>query len=316
MKNFFDNQRILSVIWNRKFHFIIVGIIAFVLAYIFSLPVFIQPKFKSNARIYPSNLFELSEESRTEQMLEILGSRDIKFQVIDAFGLDTVYEISKEDPMYNTYMLLEYDVNVSMNKTKFETVEIAVLDKDPQRASDMCDSIIHFYNQKVKELHSLKVFEVVKLSEEILNKKSVELDSLLARLNDLRTETGILNYDAQVKEVTRGYMTALANNRGTSSDTKEIKKIYNNLQKFGADSYITEKRMAKTLSVVDSLKFLHEELLIEANKNITYSHVVEYPVPAEKKAYPVRWLIALATVASAVFVALLIFLVLDYRKEG
>ncbi len=315
MKNFFDNQRILSVIWNRKIHFIIVGIIAFILAFIFSLPVFIQPKFKSNARIYPSNLFELSEESRTEQMLEILGSRDIKFRVIEAFGLDTVYEIDKEDPMYNTYMLMEYDENVSMNKTKFETVEIAVLDKDPQRASDMCDSIIHFYNQKVKELHSLKVFEVVKLSEEILNKKSKELDSLLIRVNELRTESGILNYNAQVKEVTRGYMTALANNRGTSSDTKEIKRIYNNLQKFGADSYITEKRMAKTLSVVDSLKFLHEELLIEANKNITYSHVVEYPVPAEKKAYPVRWLIALATVASAVFVALLIFLVLDYRKE-
>ena len=315
MKNFFDNQRILSVIWNRKFHFIIIGIIAFVLAFIFSLPVFIQPKFKSNARIYPSNLFELSEESRTEQMMEILSSRDIKFQVIEAFGLDTVYEIDKEDPMYNTYMLMEYDVNVSMNKTKFETVEIAVLDKDPQRASDMCDSIIHFYNQKVKELHSLKVFEVVKLSEEMLNRKSHELDSLLIRVNDLRTQTGILNFNAQVKEVTRGYMTALANNRGTSSDTKEIKKIYSNLQKFGADSYVTEKRMAKTLSVVDSLKFLHEELLIEANKNITYSHVVEYPVPAEKKAYPVRWLIALATVASAVFVALLIFLVLDYRKE-
>ena len=315
MKNFFDNQRILSVIWNRKFHFIIIGIIAFVLAFIFSLPVFIQPKFKSNARIYPSNLFELSEESRTEQMMEILSSRDIKFQVIEAFGLDTVYEIDKEDPMYNTYMLMEYDVNVSMNKTKFETVEIAVLDKDRQRASDMCDSIIHFYNQKVKELHSLKVFEVVKLSEEMLNRKSHELDSLLIRVNDLRTQTGILNFNAQVKEVTRGYMTALANNRGTSSDTKEIKKIYSNLQKFGADSYVTEKRMAKTLSVVDSLKFLHEELLIEANKNITYSHVVEYPVPAEKKAYPVRWLIALATVASAVFVALLIFLVLDYRKE-
>ena len=315
MKNFFDNQRIVSVIWNRKFHFIIVGIIAFVLAFIFSLPIFIQPEFKSNARIYPSNLFELSEESRTEQMLEILNSRDIKMKMFEAFRLDTVYDIDINDPFYNTYMLDEYDANVTLSKTKFETVEISVLDEDPQRASDMCDSIIHFYNLKVKDLHSRKVWEVVKTSETRLNDKKIERDSLIVSLNKQRDKYGFINYGSQVKEVTRGYMTALANGKGGSSDTKTIRNLYDNLQKFGTEYYMTEQRMNNMVSVVDSLKYLLYDLTLEAKKNITYSHVVEYPVPAEKKSYPVRWLIALASVASAVFVALLVFLVLDYRKE-
>jgi len=43
--------------------------------------------------------------------------------------------------------------------------------------------------------------------------------------------------------------------------------------------------------------------------------VVEYPVPADKKSYPVRWLIVAFSAFSAVFVALLVFLVLDYRKK-
>jgi uncharacterized protein involved in exopolysaccharide biosynthesis len=55
--------------------------------------------------------------------------------------------------------------------------------------------------------------------------------------------------------------------------------------------------------------------LNEYEKEITYCHVVEYPVVADKKAYPVRWLIVAFTAFSAVFFAFLLFLVLDYRKK-
>jgi uncharacterized protein involved in exopolysaccharide biosynthesis len=55
--------------------------------------------------------------------------------------------------------------------------------------------------------------------------------------------------------------------------------------------------------------------LAEYEKEITYSHVVENPFPADKKAYPVRWLIVAFSTLSAVFFSLLVFLILDYRKE-
>jgi len=42
---------------------------------------------------------------------------------------------------------------------------------------------------------------------------------------------------------------------------------------------------------------------------------VEYPFPADKKSYPVRWIIVAFSTISAVFLALLVFLVLDYRKN-
>jgi capsular polysaccharide biosynthesis protein len=56
MNDFFDNRRILEIVWNRRIHFIIVGIIAVVLAAIFSSPFFITPKFKSSSRFIPSTL--------------------------------------------------------------------------------------------------------------------------------------------------------------------------------------------------------------------------------------------------------------------
>ena len=146
MNNFFDNQRILSLIWNRKFHFIIIGVIAVLLSAVFSGPTFIKPKYKSTARIYPSNLGEMSEESNTEQMLEIVNSNTVKFRMFEAFYLKDIFKISKDDPHYLTYTFDIYNENIKTTKTQNETVEIKVLALNPQIASDMCDSIIHFYN--------------------------------------------------------------------------------------------------------------------------------------------------------------------------
>jgi uncharacterized protein involved in exopolysaccharide biosynthesis len=42
---------------------------------------------------------------------------------------------------------------------------------------------------------------------------------------------------------------------------------------------------------------------------------VEKPFAADKKSYPVRWIIVMFSLVSAVFMAMLVFLVLDYRKE-
>ena len=314
MENFFDNRRILNLIWKRRFHFIIIGLIAIVLSAIFSGPTFITPKFKSTARVYPTNLWTLSNESETEQMLEVLNSNDIKFRMFDAFDLDQVYKVNKEDPNYITYMLDIYNTNVSVSKTEYETAEIKVEDENPNRASNMCDSIIHFYNQKVRELHKAKDKEMVDISYKALNDKRGELSKIETRLDSIRKATGILSFNEQVPELTRGYMSALASGRGSASDTKKIEKLYNDFSVSGSKAAHLENQYNRTMQVIDSLTNVYERYMVEFEKDITYSHVVEYPFPADKKSYPVRWLIVFLSTFSAVFVGLLAFLVLDYNK--
>ncbi|HKL32469.1 MAG TPA: Wzz/FepE/Etk N-terminal domain-containing protein [Tangfeifania sp.] len=315
MNDFFDNQRILQVIWKRKFHFIVIGIAAVILAAIFSGPAFIKPKFKSTARVYPTNnIAVLSEESETEQLLELLGSRDIKLKMFDVFNLGEVYNISKDDPYYLTYMLDIYNTNVNISKTKFETVEIEVLDYDPARAAAMCDSLIRFYNDKVGDMYSLKHIEVVEITEKYINNKSKELDSISNMLQQLRNETGIIS-TSQLERITEGYMSALAANKGESSGAREIKQKMDYLKDYSDDIFVLEMKFNKYNQLIDSLRTVKEVQVLEAEKDITYAHIVEYPVPADKKSYPVRWLIAAFSTVSAVFLALLVFLVLDYRKE-
>ena len=315
MNELFDNQKYLLVIRKRFLHFMVIGVAAIVLSAIFSSPFFITPKFKSSARVYPINLAVMSTESETEQLLEIISSNDIKFRVFDSFQLNEVYGIPKEDPQYVTNMLSEYNSNVSAKKTEFETVELSVLDEDPVRACRMCDSIIHYYNVKVREMHTVKNWEMVKILSDNIQLRTRERDSLLQLINQNRERYQILDFNTQVREVTRGYMEALAAGKENSPGGREIKKLYDNFSGKGGESLILERRFVITTQAIDSLKFLYDINLSEANKKITYCHVVEKPLPADKKAYPVRWMLVAMTLFSSLFLALLLFITLEYYRK-
>lgn len=315
MNDFFDNQRVIQVILNHFLHFVIIGVVAVVLAALFSSPFFIKPKFRSTARIYPVNLAVTSTESESEQMLEIINSNDIKIKMFDAFNLDKVYKISRDDPKYLTYMLGKYNSNVSVRKSDFETVEIRVLDESAERAAAMCDSIIHFYNLKVREMHSIKNWELATVARNSMKKWASERDSILDLIKGENDRINLLDFETQVREVTRGYMGALSEGSGNSPGKREIKQLYENLSSNGGEIMMLQSQFKQALTIIDSLKLVYEMNVSEAHKKITYCFIVEKPVVADKKAYPVRWIIAALTTFSALFLALLFFMVADYKRN-
>jgi len=74
MNSYLNNKNLLDLAVKWKYHLGIIAIIAAVIAIVFSAPTFLKPKYRSFAIVYPVNLGEYSEESYTEQMLEILNS--------------------------------------------------------------------------------------------------------------------------------------------------------------------------------------------------------------------------------------------------
>jgi capsular polysaccharide biosynthesis protein len=317
MTNFFDNQNLLEIIWKWKKHLMIVGALAVLFSAIFSSSVFIQPKYKSTARVYPSfNIYTFSDESESEQLLEFINSQDIKFRVIDAFNLADVYKISKSDPLYQTYILSEFNDNVSFKKTEYETIEISVLDADPKRACAMCDSIILFLDDKIRSVHKIKYDEVIKIASADLKKVDNEIDSIKGKMDVLRKDYKILDYESQAKEVTRGMVNVLAEQKKNTSGGKELQEWMKNLSEKGGEYEILASFQKRSLVERDSIKKVYDQALSNSKKKINYGQRVQSPVPADKKAYPVRWLIVLASTFSALFVALLVILVLENRKKA
>ena len=316
MANFFDDQNLLEILWKWKKHLIIVGVLAIVFSSLFSSSLFIQPKFKSTARIYPSfNIYTYSDESESEQLLEISNSQDIKFKVIEAFNLADEYKINKQDPLYQTYILAEFNDNVGFKKTEYETVEISVLDTDPKRACLMCDSIVSFVNEKINSLHRVKFEEVARSSGIGLKKINHEIDSLEEKLNFLRGTYKILDYKSQTEQITKGMVKVLSEGKKNTSGAKELEQWMKNLQEKGGEYDLLAKAQKNCISERDSIKTAYDRSISNVKNNLVYGHLVQSPVPADKKSYPVRWLIVLISTFAALFAAMLVILFLENQKK-
>lgn len=316
MTNYFNNQNLLKIVWKWKKHLIIVGILAILLSAFFSSALFIKPKYKSTARIYPSkNIYVFSEESQSEQLLEIISALDIKLRVIDAFNLSDVYKISKQEPQYLTYMLTEFNDNVKFKKTEFETIEIQVLDTDPKRACAMCDSIITFLDDKVRSLHRLKYEEVVKIARKDYAFLSHQIDSVEEKLNFLRKNYQIIDYSTQAKEITKGMVKVLSDQKKGTPGGKHIEKWMNDFIDKGGEYLLLDQQQRLLVTQRGDLKKVLDAAISDATKKIVYGLKVESPVPADKKAYPARMFIVLISTLAALFVALLAILVIENKRN-
>jgi len=314
MESQFYNINILHLLLKWKYHIGIIVLIAIVLSAIFSGPVFITPKFKSYAVVYPSNIAPYSDENETEQMLQIIQSRDITDQIIEMYNLSEHYKIDKDYKYYYTTMLWEYSQNVSISKTPNEAVSIEVRDKDPQTACNMVNSMIDLYNNKVRELHEEKFGEVVQMYERALTKKENYIDSLKLRLQELGVNYGLLDFSHQSEQVTRGHLKTFDGAGSSRVNEKEVEKLKNNLEDKGG-----ELMLLRNLLNTESIKYIdmkneYDIAKMDYDRKFTYTNVITKPYVADKKAYPVRWLIVVVTALAAFFVTFISILILENFK--
>lgn len=315
MKNsFFDVSEIVSAIGRWKKHLIIVGLISLAASILFSSPWFIKPKFKSFALIYPSNLIVYSTESATEQMLQLAQSSDIRNWVIQAFDLFKHYEIDTvKNKYFRTEVIKTYEENVSIKKTEFETMEITVYDTDPQIAARMVDSIIHYFDIKARQLQSEKSKEVLVITQNQLEQKRQQMDSMETILKQYRTEYGLLEYKEQSREATRAYLKALR--VGNSRGAAEAQKLLNALIDKGGEFNALHEHLWRVRGDYNNLKILYENAQRDVYKKLTYANVVTAPQAADKKSFPVRWLIVVISVGASLLVAFMTLLIFNFRNQ-
>lgn len=313
MSNELSFSVIIEIIKKRLGIIAILVIVAAVASAIFSGPTFIKPQFKSRAVIYPSNLSPYGEESETEQMLQLLYATDIKDSLISKFNLYQRYHIARNSESHRFYMNETIKERVSFSATRYESVEIEVMDENPDTAKLMVDEIMHQLNVKARNIQREKYAEVVDINWNEMEKQRIRVDSIEKRLQFLRDEYGILDYMVQTEEALKGYMKMLANNTNTTN-RKKAEDILNNLIKKGGEYKKLNRLADLTRDTYYSLKRQYEEALKEYTKELTYTNVVVKPEVADKKSYPVRWVIVFTAMLATAIAALAIFIPLDRSK--
>ena len=305
MDNNFNNLSLVQLVLKWKWHIIIITVVAALCGAIFSSSKFITPLYKSVAVAYPANISPYSDESETEQMLEIINSASIMDSIVEKYNLWEDYKINKADQFAKTYMINEYRSKVKIGKTPNEAVSISVMDKDPFVACDIAKDILNFYDQKVHDLHTSKVAEVVDMYDMQLKMKQQDIDSLKQALTDLATNYGVLNYSGQLREVTRGFING-------SNKANELKQ---NLEQYGADAVDLETKIIAEANTYSLIKKDYEQNLRFFNSHLTYSNIVTEPFPADKKSFPVRWVVVALCGLGALLLSIVVIFVIENRKR-
>ena len=305
MDNNFNNLSLVQLVLKWKWHIIIITVAAALCGAIFSSSMFITPLYKSVAVAYPANISPYSDESETEQMLEIINSASIMDSVVEKYNLWEDYKINKADQFAKTYMINEYRSKIKIGKTPYEAVSVTVMDKDPFVACDIAKDILNFYDQKVHDLHTSKVAEVVDMYDMQLKMKQQDIDSLKQALTNLATNYGVLNYSGQLREVTRGFING-------SNKANELKQ---NLEQYGADAVDLETKIIAEANTYSLIKKDYEQNLRFFNSHLTYSNIVTEPFPADKKAFPVRWVVVALCGLGALLLSIVVIFVIENRKR-
>ena len=227
MNNYFDNTPLLQTISKWKWHIIIITVIAAILGAIFSGSQFITPLYKSEATIYPTHTESYSDETVTEQMLQVMQSQEIMDSVVEKFDLMKHYNIDKSYKYWKTALVGEYRTNVSISRTPYDAVIIKVYDKDPEIAYAMVYEIFDQYCKMYKRILKAQRKEQADFFHSTLEENEAFIDSLINRLSEIGQIHGVYEVPSQSREITRAFL-----NNGSS---KKLDTMMQNLGQYGPE---------------------------------------------------------------------------------
>jgi len=292
--------------------FAIVGALAAGGAALLSGPRFMVPRYKSSATVYPVNLNSYSIETRTDQLLQLMESNSIRDSVIMRFGLPRKYEVDTTANGGYFALYNEFNDRVEISKTRYESVQIEVVDEDPRQARDMVLEMLDQVNLLARRLQREKSNEVLVIAGRALEHERYKLDSVEARLNLLRQEKGLLSYEAQVKELTKGLVRALGS--GSSAQRDALQARMRDLEEKGGEFRQLTELSDLFRQNYDRLLTEYEKVVNDVTKELTYTNVVVYPEVSDKKVWPIRWLIVSTATLAALFLCFVLLVWRDHRK--
>lgn len=314
-------EDLLQFIWNKRKLIVLITAIAAIAAVIYSL--LIEEKFKSTVTLYPAmsntvaftdevhpeqSAAQFGEEEQAEQMIQVLQSAEIRNKIIEKFKLMEHYEIDTSSKIKYTSLNKMYEENVSFSRTKYGSVLIDVMDKNPQMAADMANEIANLFDNAKNRM-------INERSSEALNVAQSERDNLKNEIDGIVDSLAYLNNIGVVDKETRPTLiTALANAKDAATRNLIENKILAT-DKYGSIYSNYESKLEWMNIRLSTKDAVYEQLKSDANSAFSHKFTVETASVSEKKAYPIRWLIVVVSTISAFLFAIALLLIFEKLKE-
>ncbi|MCK5846337.1 MAG: hypothetical protein KAG84_02785 [Bacteroidales bacterium] len=325
--NSFSAISLLLFFWSKRKILIIASIIATIGSVIFSHPYFIPPKYESSVVLFPSStnsiskallgdnqgykqdLLQFGEEENAEQLLQILGSSKIRDRIIEKYNLMRHYDIDIEGNYKRTLLQKEYSSNISYRRTENMAVEITVLDIDPDTASLIANDISALLDSVkigMQKNRAMRGFEIVKREYESLSNDIQVKEDSMTRLR----EKGIHDYETQAEMLNRQLAIEIAKNP-KSNAVKSLNEKMDTLAKYGGPYVSLRDALEHDKKILSEVREKYDNAKIDAHEELPQTFIVDRAFPAEKKTYPIRWVIVAVSLLSTLLLTAFLLVVID-----
>ncbi|MES2556841.1 MAG: Wzz/FepE/Etk N-terminal domain-containing protein [Bacteroidota bacterium] len=316
-----QRMNLLVTIWRKRKILLITTGAAFVVSAVIAF--LMTPIYRSTAIVFPAatstvsfseqrnakaSSMDFGEEEQAEQLIQILQSSNIRDKIVAEFDLQKHYEIDKNDENKYYKLVKEYNENILFVRTRYGSIQIDVLDRDPVLAADIANKIVDLIDTVKNEMVAARTMPAFEINKRKRDQMEADRKAILDQLDSLAAK-GVLPLDSRAG-LFQAYVDA-----NSPEQRAEIKDKIDTNNKYGALfdglEYIRNEKIVK----LEDFSVSYEQAESDANTQFSHKFVVERAVVADKKDKPKRMIIVLLSVIGTFIFMVFALLLQDKLKE-
>ena len=324
----FDSTNLLVFLYNYRKPLIILSIVAALVSAAVSF--MIREKYLSTVVLFPASTSSISksimtedaggkndivafgEEEQAEQMLQILNSDEIRGSIRGKYDLMKHYRIKCDNKYPITAFNKMWDSNVSYKRTEFMSIRIDVLAFHPDTAALIANDIAELLDGAKNKMQKERAGEALKVIEQEYFEFKEHMQQVDDSLTKIRSY-GLQDFETQIEMLSAEYYKAIAN--GNNSSANKLQEKLDIFSKYGSAYNALTMNAEYERERLILLRSKYEETMVDASQDIPHKFVVNQAYPAEKKEYPIRWLIVVvSTISTFLLTAIGIIGLENYRR--
>jgi len=324
----FDSTNLIFFIYKWRKQLIIITIAAIVFSTIASFTI--EPRFKSTVILFPTtnvslskallsenagqkqDILQFGEEEEAEQMLQLLNSDEIRGRICQKYNLMKHYDIDTTDRYKRTKLYEKYTDNITFKRTEFMSVKIEVLDRSPDTAAMIANDISVLLDSTKTRMQHERAVQALKIVQKEYFDKFNEIHQMSDSIEKLN-KLGVYDYESQSEVTSEQY--AIAVSKGDPRAIKALEEKLKIIADYGSAYVSIRDYLVEEHKQLSLLQEKYKEAKVDAEQNIPQKFVVNRAYPAEKKSYPVRWLIVTISTLSAFLLAVLSLILFERFSE-
>lgn len=316
-----ERQNLLLFIWRKRKILMLITGIAGVVSTVVSFMM--TPLYLSTAIVFPAATSTVSfseqrnakaaamdfgEEEQAEQLVQILQSSRIRNKIVDQFDLMKHYDIDTTDANKHYLLMKEYEGHFAFIRTRYGSIQIDVLDRDPDLAAEMANKIVDLIDTVKNNMVAERTWPAFEINTRKKNLLDQDLKLVLVKMDSL-ADLGVVSIEGRTN-----LFQAFVDAKNQEDRTFLRQQIDVNLKygaKFDALEQIRDEKIVKLEKFLDS----YEQAESDANSVFNHKFVVEQAVVADKKDQPKRLIIVLLSMIGTFVFMVFALLIADRIKE-